>query len=230
MENQKIKKNKLLAILTITGLLLIVFLIFGILFLKKEKKYEINNTPKEIEIESDFTEQKSDDNNKNSTTYTEYVNQNYHYSIKFPDNWHMNNDLSETKLAEKEVNDDGKKMIVGGQTFWSNYKNINDYSPQNKPDDFHIMGLTIYDDKSSKNIETFAKNIDFDDNSEKNPFEINGLKGIEFIATGLDSKNPRVAIIFQEDSLFYVFNLAFINGDKNVAEEMEKIVETFKFP
>lgn len=230
MENQRIKKSKLSAIFIAAGLLLIVVLVLGILFLKKEKKAEINNTPEEVKTESDFREQKGDDNDKNLVTHTEYVNQGYRYSIKFPDNWYMNNDLSETKLTEKEVNDDGKKMIVGGQTFWSNYKNINDYSPQNKPDDFHILGLTIYDDKSSKNIETFARNIDFDNDSERNPFEINGLKGIEFITTGLDSKNPRVAIIFQKDSLFYVFNLAFINGDKNVAEDMEKIVETFKLP
>ena len=220
MGDKIIKKNKLLAI-SIIGLLLI--LIIGILFLKKERKErkaEINNALNETENNS--IEQ------KNSITYTEYVNQKYHYSIKFSDNWYINNDLSETRLKEKEINDDGKKVIVGGQTFWSNYKNINDYSPQNKPDDFHILGLTIYDDKSSKNIETFAKNIDFDDDSKKNFLEINGLEGIEFIAMGLDSKNPRVAIIFQKDSLFYVFNLAFINGDKNVAEEMEKIVETFK--
>ncbi len=229
MENQRIKKNKLLAIFIITGLLLIVILTLGILFLKKEKKSEINNVPKEIEIDDGFMEQKSGDK-KDSITYIEYINQNYLYSIKFPDNWYINNDLSEMKLTEKEVNDDGKKMMLGGQTFWSNYKNINDYNPQNKPDDFHILGLTIYDDKNSKNIETFAKNINFKNDSEKNLFEINGLKGIEFITAGLDSKNPRVAIIFQKDSLFYVFNLAFINGDKNVAEEMEEIVGTFKLP
>ena len=227
MENQlNQKKSRLIIVIII--LLIFAIVILGLLLFKKSKKVEIQGNKTEIN-----NNQESKDilqgNADNQPTYTEYVNQAYNYSVKFPDNWYMNNDLSEAKLMEKEIDDEGNKLPVGGQTFWSNYKDINKYNPSNRPADFHILALTVYKDESAKSIEEFSGKLGFDSDSQKDPLAAGDLKGMEFVSAGLDNKNPRVAIIFQKDSLFYVFNLGFIGGDKSVAETMEKIAGSFKF-
>lgn len=200
---------------------------------KENKSAEDNVKQEEINLPAGEEENKNAEKEnqpieEKKPEYTEYQNQAYNYSVKFSDQWHMNNDLSEAKLQEKEIDDEGKKLMVGGQTFWSNYRDINKYSPSDHPSDFHILALAVYKDEKSKTSEAFAEKLGFDSDSQKIPFEINSLKGIEFVSAGLSQGNPRVAVIFRKDALYYVFNLGFIGGDKKAAEEMENIVKTFE--
>ena len=221
----------------------------GLYYVKYYKKtYKVNNNDSsEISYDNnspdinnsrnqnDILGQVEENGNKKTTDVKAseaiiYTNRQYGYEIKFPKKWYIDDELAEKNIEEKEI-DSGIKLGVGGQTFWSNYSNMNDYSPDNKPDDFHIIALTIYQDNNidDDSIEEFSKKIGFNDNSEKVSFQGNGITGIEFISPGLSIKNPRVAIIFKKDKLFYVFDLAFIGGDAKVAEEMESIIETFSF-
>ncbi len=199
-----------------------------------EISYDNNSLNNDSRNKNDILGQVEGDGNKKITDVKAggaiiYTNRQYGYEIKFPKKWYIDDELSEKNIEEKEI-DSGIKLGVGGQAFWSNYSNMNDYSPDNKPDDFHIIALTIYRDDNidgDDSIEEFSKKIGFNDNSEKVDFQGNGITGIEFISPGLSIKNPRVAIIFKKDKLFYVFDLAFIEGDVKVAEEMESIIETF---
>lgn len=174
-----------------------------------------NKSLNEIENKDEFKEKK----------LIEYENQKFSYGIKFKENWHMNNDSSESDFEEIEIDED-IKIKSGGQTFWSNYSNINDYSPENKPNDFHLLNLTVYQ-KENINIDELAKILEFDNESEKMDFEADSIKGYQYIAPGITAGNPRVAVIFQKDSSFYVFRLAFIGGDANVARDMEEIISSF---
>lgn len=157
--------------------------------------------------------------------YSEYNNQQYAYSVAFPDNWYVNTDSSETKLASANI--EGKNINAGGQTFWSNYKNINDFSPENKPVNFHLLGLTVYE-VGGMNSDDLAVALGFDQESvlKKTVFEGKGISGIEYVAVGEDEKNPQVMIVFQKGQRFYVFNLGFIGGDIQAVEIMEGIVKT----
>lgn len=158
-------------------------------------------------------------------TQPEYNNQQYAYVVAFPNTWYLNADSSETNLVS--VNIEGKSINTGGQTFWSNYKNINDYSPEQKPEDFHLLGLTIYE-VQGMNTDDLAAALGFDEESvlKKTLFEGKGISGMEYVMAGIDEKNPQVMIIFQKGLRFYVFNLAFINGDSRTAEIMEGIAKT----
>lgn len=158
-------------------------------------------------------------------TYGEYNNQQYAYAITFPDTWHVNADSSETKLVSANI--EGKNINAGGQTFWSNYKNISDFSPENKPVDFHLLGLTIYE-VDGMNSDDLAVALGFDQEAvlKKTLFEGQKISGIEYVAVGEDEKNPQVMIVFQKGQRFYVFNLGFIGGDIQAAEIMEGIVKT----
>ena len=158
---------------------------------------------------------------------TEYENQRFSYRIKFSDKWYMNNDSSEDDLREIEL-DEGVKLMAGGQTFWSNYSDINKYSPSDKPSDFRLINLTVYQ-KNNSNIEDLAVILDFGEDAEKLDFFAGEVKGAQYIVMGLSEGNPRVAVIFQKDSLFYVFRMAFIGGDENVAREIEEIISSIKF-
>lgn len=166
------------------------------------------------------------DQRSDSDAYNKYENQYYGYSVNFPLNWYLNSDSSETKLEDAGI--EGRNIMIGGQTLLSNYKNIDDYSPDQKPDDFHLLGLTIYE-SSDTSVDDLASVLGFDAESilKRNAFDGNGISGTEFVAVGADEKNPLVMIIFPKNQRFYVFNLGFINGDTQAAEIMENIAKTF---
>jgi hypothetical protein len=154
-----------------------------------------------------------------------YNNQQYEYIVNFPNNWYLNSDSSETKLENISIV--GKTVASGGQTFWSNYKNIDDFSPEQKPEDFHLLGLAIYE-SAEMSADDLANMLGFDAESilKRDAFDGKAISGIEFVATGEDEKNPLVMIIFQKDQRFYVFNLGFISGDAQAVETMENIAKT----
>lgn len=203
---------------------------------KEEKNLSAGEKTKEEIILSESgigEEKKSPESNEEKIPpageeFTEYQNQAYDYSLKFSDRWKMNNDSSEAKLEKKKVSDEFE-MEVGGQTFWSNYANINKYNPGNRPADFLLLALTVYRD-AEKNItlEKFAEKLGFaKEISEAVSFETENVQGREFVAPGAEKGKPRIAIIFQKEKLFYVFNLAFAENKERV-EEMENIVQTFR--
>jgi hypothetical protein len=160
-----------------------------------------------------------------SKMYANYDNQQYKYSIRYPDNWYINSESSNAELISAGIEE--TDVNSGGQTFWSNYKNINDFSPENKPEDFHLLGLTVYETQEMSSDDLVAAlGFDQDIIVRKISFAGENITGTEYVADGIDEKNPKIMIIFQKDKHFYVFNLAFINGDYQVAEIMEEIVQT----
>jgi len=230
----KIVNKKVFAVFVLVLLILISaasFLIFKIIQTKKSTtiiQQDVKN-PNDI---SKMVNNVADNNSGNSQNqisvqaYTQYSNQQYSYIIAYPDNWYINTESSETKQASANI--EGKNITSGGQTFWSNYKNIDDYSPNQKPDDFHLLGLTIYE-ASNMNSDDLAVSLGFDQNTiaKKNTIDGKGISGIEYVAAGVDEKNPQVIVIFQKNQSFFVFNLGFINGDSQAATIMENIAKTF---
>lgn len=161
------------------------------------------------------------------TSVVEYENTTYKYALTFPEKWFMNNDDSGSILSKIKT-EDGVQLVAGGQTFWSNYQNINDYDPQNKPDDFRLLSLTIYQDPA-KNVDEFAKKIGFENDLAREEFEAEKIKGVQFVAQGIFSKNPRIVVLFQKGDKFFVFRPAFLNGDTDATDSMELIVKSFSF-
>lgn len=158
---------------------------------------------------------------------TEYHNQRYGYVMSFPDSWTMSNDTSESQLAEMEI-DAGVTIRGGGETLWSNYKNMDDFSPDQKPADFHLLNLTMYE-KQGVSSDEIAALLGYSDGAgvKKEPFSAQNISGTEYVAIGEDTDNPMVTIIFQKGDLFYAFNLGFIGGDPTAVSTMEDIVATF---
>lgn len=159
---------------------------------------------------------------------TEYENQVYGYKLSFPEKWYMNDDDSRLELI-KEKQDDGTFLEFGGQAYWSNYADINKYSPQSKPDDFRLLGLTVYSDKSDS-IDNFAKKIGIGDSAVREEFKTSAsIDGIQYVSPGLVDKNPSIVMIFKKDGQFFVFRPAFLYGDIPSSDAMESIVKSFGF-
>jgi hypothetical protein len=200
-----------------------VFVVYLNVWNKKNNQViEVFDIKKEDDIKTEENIE-SNINNNFEKQNIKYVNNKYQYGIIFPENWYINNDNSESDI--KIV--DGMNIAFGGQTFLSNYSNINDFSPSNHPDDFHLLAMTVYEDDSN-NIDEFVQKIGYDSDVKKVDFEANNISGKEIVAPGLVKGNPRIAVIFKKNNLFYVFNLGFVGGDSEVVVEMENIIKTFK--
>lgn len=242
--NIRIVDKKRFITFIISFVFLISSMLYGIYFvitkLKQKESNEIESkkeisvnrveTIKEDEsiqniINDDNTEIKKEEKTEIATI--EYENTSYKYALTFPEKWFMNNDDSGSNFEMIEI-EDGKKLIAGGQTFWSNYQNINEYDPQNKPDDFRLLSLTIYQD-AAKNSDEFAKKLGFEKDLSKEEFQTQNVKGVQLVAPGLLSENPRIIVLFQNEDKFFVFRPAFLNGDVNATDAMEAIVKSFRF-
>jgi len=179
-----------------------------------------------------YVQKKSDTSanaiNEKKIVFPEYVNKKYGYSTKYPNDWHVIADDAESDLAAPDV-ESGIDYPLGGQVFWSNYANINDYGPEDKPDDFRLLGLVVY--QGGDDIgDDFAKKIGVFENSTKVDFKTEkGLVGSQFISVGLTENDLKITVLFKKDKLFYVFTAAFINGDEEAASIMENIIKSFTF-
>jgi uncharacterized protein YpmB len=160
--------------------------------------------------------------------FSDYKNQKYGYSVSYPNNWYISSSEAEDELVKPDL-ESGMDYSFGGQVFWSNYANIDDFTPQDKPDDFRLLGLTIYqgDDET---ITDFSQKIGISEDSVEADFQTTGnLSGKQFIFTGLAGTDLQITVILKKDKLFYVFKTAFIDGDELAAEIMEKIISSFAF-
>ena len=149
------------------------------------------------------------------------------YRVNIPYGWYVDIVLTDGAFGNHGSTSEEYKSDVEEQLFISNYTNIEEYSPENKPSDLHIIALTVYRDNFVDSIEKFAKKIGFEVDYDKVDFLADNIRGEEFVSPGETIGNPNVAIIFRQGELFYVFDLEFIGGDFEVAEQMEDIVSTF---
>jgi hypothetical protein len=242
----RIVDRKRFVIFILASAFLIVSFFYGgyLLINKFVPKKKFNEVQREVSVKNiAITEDKVDEENiqknisesernfenerANEAIIAEYENTTYKYSLTFPEKWFMNNDDSETAL-NKLITEDGMELTLGGQTFWSNYQNINNYDSQNKPEDFHLLSLTIYQD-SAKNVDEFAKKLGFKNDLVREEFAIENGQGVQLVAQGLLAKNPRIIVLFQKNNKFFVFRPAFLNGDAAATDAMELIVKSFKF-
>jgi len=192
-------------IIFVVAIILVVCL--GWFFLGKIKK------PNQVPAETAQIEYKNPkaENAENYSQWKVYENKKYGYSLKYPDNWKIFSDEAENE----------------GAVFWSNKDNIN-YTDESKPDDFHLLGLLIYE-KADVDLNEYADLLGFSPETgvQSIPFESSNLVGKEFFSVGATENEPRSAIIFKNEKRFFVFHLGFIGDDAETLKTMEEIVGSF---
>ncbi len=200
----------------------VVLVIGGVVYyISSMKRSKFSYVQKKSDTSANVIEEKK-------IVFPEYVNKKYGYATKYPNDWHVVADDAESDLVAPDA-ESGIEYPLGGQVFWSNYANIDDYGPEDKPDDFRLLGLVVYQGGDEIG-DDFAKKIGVFENSTKVDFKTEkSLVGSQFISVGLTENDLKITVIFKKDKLFYVFTTAFINGDEKAASIMENIIKSFMF-
>lgn len=213
-------KNRKIIIISI-ALVVLVAIVFGVWKWMVPKKI---TQKKNISVE--YKEPVSG-NEAEVASWKEYKNDAYKYQISYPNDWHIFTEEADSDFAELKL-DDGDTVKQGGAVFFSNKDNI-DYTQENKPEDFLLLGMMVYE-KTNTNLDDFAKLLGFTQEVQSSSvvFKADNIAGKEYISMGATEKDPRVAIIFQKDNKFYVFHLGFIGEDQENLKVMEGMVGSFK--
>lgn len=213
-------KNRKIIIISIT----LVVLLIAILSIWKETASKNTNSQKSTPIEY---KEISLETKAEIATWQKYENDIYQYRISYPNDWHIFDpeakaDFSDIALEENEI------VRQGGTIFFSNKDSL-DYTQGNKPEDFLLLGLMIYE-KVNTSVDDFAKILGFTEEVQSSSvsFKADNIIGKEYISLGATEENPRVAIIFQKDNNFYVFHLGFIGENQENLKVMEEIVGSLR--
>lgn len=193
-------------VIFIVAILLAIFL--GWFLVGKIKKQ--NQAPAET-AQIEYKNPKAE-NAQDYSQWKVYENKKYGYILKYPDNWKIFSDEAENE----------------GAVFWSNKDNI-EYTEGTKPDDFHLLGLLIYE-KADVDLNEYADLLGFssETGAQSIPFEAANLVGKEFFSVGATENEPRSAIIFKKENRFFVFHLGFVGDDAQTLKTMEEIVGSFR--
>ena len=239
-KNKKLKSenkkggSKVVWMVSGVGILTTSFLIFFFLTKPTSKRIVIEKGQPIQKMEVEEREEKIDSLLKESNKkleeqkLEEYNNEAFGYQIEFPENWYAEDGDANNDLEEKEMSD-GSKVLVGGHNFWSNYKSINNYTPENRPDDFLLLALTICKTKD-KDATFLAKEFGLFEKGEtrETVFKTEEIEGVKFVEGKLGDEKFHEMVVFRKDELFYIFNLTFSGGESGVIELMEKMVGTFE--
>jgi hypothetical protein len=223
------KKNSLFSrhpILTIAAFIIIISSIW--LFLNREDPQKTTQGPADNpQKELSQKAQKAQDELNEGKTET-YTNTAHNYSLKIPQSWHSFTEEAEKELESKQL-EEGKTIQEGGYAFWSNQPDLEKYTPDTRPMDFHLLRLTLTrtQDYSAEQLASKLLNLP-PSQLKQQSFEAGEITGTQFTSQEEDSRNYQSLIIFQEDDLFYLFNLTYINGNQEIADLMEAIAASFK--
>jgi hypothetical protein len=196
--------------------------------LSKGKREGDNISAESLETIQDLINQVSD--------WNDYSNEKYKWEISYPDNWFILDENSHSEIQEVTVS--GKKFHTGGETYWSNYQNINQFEKTDTPADFKLLALVIYRDES-RSMQEFSQHLGFLPSLKPSVVDINAknLSGNLYILDKIKNSesnninNIKTAAIFKQNNLFYVFHIGLTEAeDKNetTIQEIKKIISTFE--
>ncbi|EKE22103.1 MAG: hypothetical protein ACD_7C00047G0005 [uncultured bacterium] len=212
-------KNKKLIIISIGAIVLIVAVWGAWKMLSTQKPIAKQSTPVEYK-------ELTPEDKQSTTQWKNYTNDLYKYQLSYPNNWNVFDSEAKTDFTELILGEN-ETAKQGGAVFFSNKDNIN-YTQENKPDDFLLLGLMIYE-KEATNLDNFAKLLGFTEEVQSSSiiFKADNVEGKEYISMGVTDANPRIAIIFKKDNTFYVFHLGFVGDNQENLKTMEKMVGSF---
>lgn len=166
---------------------------------------------------------------KKAAALVEYENTVYGYKIFFPEHWNMDNGDSSSLPSAREEQEDTLPLKSGGYTFWSNYPDINRFTPQDKPEDFRLLSLVVYEDEA-EDVAAFAAKLGFVSEAKTTSFiSDSGAEGFEYVQSGPVEGDVRISVIYAKDGRFFVFTPAFAVNDPQSSQIMEKIIRSFSF-
>jgi hypothetical protein len=156
------------------------------------------------------------------SSWQTYENPKYGYRVRYPADWHIFSDEAESDFSERELSEN-QKAKQGGAVFWSNRDSL-DYTDENRPADFRLLGLVLYE-KPDSDISDLAKRLGFTEGTGASDliFKAKSLAGKEYVSFGIDDNQPRSAVIFKNGDRFFVFHFGFVGTDQESLKKMEEV-------
>jgi len=121
-----------------------------------------------------------------------FTNNRYGYTIKYPSNWYVQSDSSESDFSQRGGADVGITYI-GGDTAWSNYSKF-DYTLGDLPEDRQVVSLLVH--KTEQSLDDYfdaVYNVSANEISGKSTSKISGKDILKFTATSV-SDHPVGAV------------------------------------
>lgn len=168
----------------------------------------------------------ADETQENRINMEVYANTTYGYTLTYPKDHFLS--PSSVEAAWTPVTIKNTSIERGGSVFISNYADIERYSDTEHPEDFYVIGLSVYRAKDIT-VDLFATLFGFLENDEVhhvNDFTGGNIIGKEYITTATGS-GSRAMIVFQQGDVFYVLQPAFIADRIAVVELFEKVARSF---
>jgi hypothetical protein len=232
-------KNREQNFLLIYGLIIIILFI-NVFFLykidnldKKLSKPILKNNNAEVENQ-DF--KKIEELIEEKDSWKEYTSNKYNWKIEYPSDWFINIENASKEL--EKVNISNKQFFTGGEVYWSNYKNFNEFEGGETPDDFKLLAFVIYKDEK-RNVKEFAEYLGFIPDLHPYILEIESKdqKGKLYILEKEENQLEnninanKTAAIFKKDDFYYVFHIGLTAEEKEKEEnilQIKQIISTFE--
>lgn len=159
-----------------------------------------------------------------TTEWKTYTNTRYGYSIKYPNNWHVNSSVSENAFTARGGGDS-----IGGDTSWSNYSKF-DYSLDTQPADYQLVMLLIHESNSS--LATFFTEI-YDNSSntisDKTTSTVGGKEVIQATIEPSDASGPITSkALIKTSSGIMVFSYTH-NSTNNETAKFKLMIGSLSF-
>lgn len=156
-----------------------------------------------------------------------YTNEIYKYSIKYPNNWFIDNQYSNRELEVRDNTD----TYLGGDTGISNYELTQEIDEADRSlvyYNFQKVNRNIAIDNFVDTKTIPAKKIDTED------VLINDIKGIKYTiydlqGIGGNTKKNSVTILLKKDDLLLNISYGFDDGNNMNIETMNKIINSIKW-
>ncbi|MFH0951886.1 MAG: hypothetical protein V1838_01720 [Patescibacteria group bacterium] len=151
-----------------------------------------------------------------------YTNSRYSYSIKYPNNWHVDNAYSESDFTYRA----GCQCYIGGDVSWSNYIDPSQYTPDTIPNDIQSTDLLIWKVGLSSTVDDFINSNFLSGYYSKETFITNGITVTRLYMNDDSGQNSeRRILLLQNGENLFQFTYG-VNGSLAIMEDM---VSTFQF-
>lgn len=203
----------------------------------KQDKNELQAQIDDLNVKLTTTEQSLTDAQTAATVAGEtadwktYTNSRYGYSIKYPENWHVNSTSSEEDFSKRGSEDTGGIKYIGGDTYWSNYAKF-DYALDEVPSDQQLVSMLIR--KTDLSLDDYFNSTYNNSNletSNKRSATISGKSVIRFIATSIADQPVGLKTSFaliKLDNSIMVFNYS-ANSINDMTDTFSTMVSSITF-
>lgn len=153
-----------------------------------------------------------------------YENAKFGYSVQYPKNWYIDTTYSNEDFSLRGPEE--QQIFMAGDTQWSNYSDMSNFTPDNIPADLEIISLYIYKSPSAVSVDKFIESQNYKVVEKANK-TISGTEGRRVVIfNSEDQIHKSVIYLFRQGERMFVFGSS---GSEKSVEVLDQMMSNFKF-